>query len=126
MKNLLVLTTLISSLIIPSVAHADWEKTMFGAIQFYIDFEKVRQRNNNYLVWMLMNGDGVKHKNSIAMLFEFDCKALSFRKLGFTAYEKMWAFGDVTSSDRKIWKWEYPHPNSDLEKQTTKLCKKID
>jgi hypothetical protein len=116
-----------SSLIIPSVAHAEWEKAMFGPLDVYIDYEKVRQNNNNnYLVWVLINGDGVKDKTSLAMLIEFDCKALSYRKLGTTHYKQRWALGDVIQSERKIWKWEYPDPNSKLEKQTTKLCKKID
>lgn len=121
MKQLLVLITLMSSLIIPSVAHAEWTRVFDD---WYVDYERVRQKNNkNYLVWMLLN---FTDHGSATFLLEFDCKALGTKLLQITGYEQPFASGNVTQKKGPNKNWQYAEPNTTIEKQNTKICKKLD
>ena len=121
MKQLLVLTTLISSLIMTSVTHAEW--TEIDEFR-YVDYERVRQRNNGiYLVWYLTNATD---HGSITFLVELDCKAIAQKLLTAKVYEKKFASGNVISKTGPNKNWQYAEPNSPLERYWTKVCRKID
>jgi len=124
MKQLLILITLMSSLIMSSVAYADWTKVLTeNGNNIYADYDKVRERNGNYLVWMLGNYAG---SSSSLHLAEVDCALFRVKVLQLTFYEKHWASGSSKRVQGTADPWNFMEPNSYEERLYKKICKKLD
>lgn len=127
MKKLLIITTFLSSLIMSSVAHAEWTKVAenkSGDI-FYVDFERIKKRDGKVYYWELGNllkptKNGMK---SGRIYVEAECGRFRYRWLNTMFYNGPMASGKISSSSNTPKKdWNYPPPNSSAEDKLKAVC----
>ena len=127
MKKLLILITLISPMIIPSVAYSKWTevaKSVAGDT-FYVDLERIRKHDGKVYYWTL--GDYLKPETngviSAKIYAEAECDRFRYRWLSGTFFRGPMATGEVSSSNNTPDKeWNYPPPNSDSETVLKAVC----
>ncbi len=115
MKQLLVLITLISSLIMSSVANAEWTKVSTindEGGSAYVDFDRLKKRNGKLYYWALIDFHSMKGQWSVTMYQEAECKRDRFRVLNSASYSDRMGSGDVIGSDNTPMNWTYPPPDS--------------
>ena len=123
MKHLLILTTLIFTFIISSVAHAEWTKIvgLKSGNSFFVDFDKIKQRrvNRNYLTyfWFLADyskpvaGDTLSTKSYSAVICRKSGK-FETKRLQTFHYDSPMASGPPIESNYSASPWSYSKPNT--------------
>jgi len=138
MRKLFILNAFLCCLLFPNLASAKWKEVHYisGKATVYADFDRVKEKNGNYFVWLLWNyleksrlfggNSGYDLTTSATIFAEFDCELHRVKGLTGTTYSKPWGKGPVTEEMSMPRKWEYSEPQSDLEKIARKVCKKVD
>ena len=127
MKQLLILTTFLSSMIIPSVAHAEWTKVdeNIEGDSYYVDFERIKKHDGKTYFWQLSDLLKPVRNGSISgkSYVEAECGRFRYRWLNQTYYKGPMATGEVNSSYNLPDKnWNYPPPNSVAETKLKAVC----
>ena len=102
------------------IAKKEWNSVgnaSFGGsdVEFYLDFNQVKERNENYIIRMLTNVKDDGHPDykssykSGTVLLEIDCQKSLYRGLEQTKYKELWAYGSSLSIEPIVTEWE---PNS--------------
>ena len=120
MKQLLVLTIFISSLIMSSVAHAKWTWVIrnVNGTTFYVDFQKIRKHDGKVYYWRLT--DYLKPENGIwsgEAYIEAECGPFRQRFLAVSLYSGSMATGtEKKANESQLSKdWEYRKEDAVLE-----------
>ncbi|MDC0400395.1 hypothetical protein OAN59_11935 [Alphaproteobacteria bacterium] len=128
MRKLFILTIFISSLMMTSMAHAEWTKVVVTKKGYthYVDFERIRKHDGKVYYWELI--DLLKpHASGVisAKLYtEVECGRFGYRWLKFTLYKGPMASGKIYSSLNTPQKdWNYPPPNTGTEVVLEAVCK---
>jgi len=127
MRQLLILITFISSLIVSSVAHAEWtkvEESDIGDIS-YVDFERIKKHNGKIYYWLLTDyskslGYGIFSFKGYA---QAECGRLRYRYINQTYYKGPMGSGKIeviVNTPEK--EWYYPRPNSTGEGELKAVC----
>ena len=113
MKQLLILTTFLSSLIMTSLANAEWTKVYTGdGSSAYVNFDRLKKRDGKLYYWALIDLHSMKGQWSLTMYQETECKRDRFKVLNSTTYSDRMGSGDVIGSDNTPMNWTYPPPDS--------------
>ena len=127
MKQLLVLITLISSILMSSVANAKWTevaKSVAGDT-YYADLERIKKHNGkiyyrqlvDYLKPLITGTISNKSYN------EAECGRFRYRWLNTTFYRGPMGTGEVDGSANNPNKeWQYPSPDSVAEAELNAVC----
>lgn len=127
MKKLLILTTFLSSLLITSLAHAEWTqvaKSVNGST-YYVDFSRIRNRDGRVYFWMLSDLSKPRENGTMSskIYVEVECGSFRSRWLNDTYYKGSMASGEVLHSNNTPEKnWIYPSPNSVDEGVLKAVC----
>ena len=124
-KQLILLATLLVSLMVSPVAHADW--TWMGYAtgnSLYVDFEKIRRANGRVYYWMLMDYlEPEKDVHSTKVYFEAECGQFRQKLLSSSFYSSAGGLGKPISTNNIPDKqWMYPRPKSATEVILDKVC----
>ena len=111
---------IISSYSYPS--KSDWEKVVYTDVgTLYIDFDRIRKVDGFIYYWVLMNFE--KEKRSFLIYTQSDCKVFKLKRISWTTYKGTMGKGESYEKDTSKRKWEFPLPNSILEKELKSICK---
>ena len=127
MKKLLILTTFLSSLMMSSVANAEWTKVIEGVdgSTFYVDLERIKKHSGKVYFWWISDYGTPRKSGSISSKSynEAECDRFRTRTLDYTYYRGPMGNGKINSSnDNPEENWLYPHPNSTLEHILKAVC----
>jgi hypothetical protein len=117
MKELLILTTFLSSLIISSVANAGWTKVSKDAEGniWYVGLERIKKHDGKIYFWYLT--DWLKPNEygdlSFKMYAEAECERFRFRILSATAYKAPMGEGQVGTIFKGIPQKNWTRPSTD-------------
>ena len=125
MKKLLILTTFLSSLIMTSVANAEWTKVAGNVnASFYLDFERVRKHDGKIFYWELI--DFLKASEDGNLSFEVyseaECGPFRSRYLSLTSYKGPMGTGESLLDNNQMKNWYYPSPKSTNELVLKIVC----
>jgi len=128
MKKLLILTAFLSSLIMTSVANAEWTavgESKTAGDTYYVDFERIKKQDGKVYYWALC--DYLKPSPTGVMsetiYTEAECGSFRYRWLTDTFYKGPMATGDVSSSNNTPMKnWYYPSSDSVAEIILNAVC----
>ena len=127
MKKLLILVTFISSMIMSSVAHAEWTKVSknIRGMTFYVDFERIRKHGGYVYYWDL--GDYLtpmgNFKNlSVINYNQVDCVLMRRKILTQIQYKGKMGTGQKQINNIPDENWTYPPPNSSAEDILKAVC----
>jgi hypothetical protein len=115
MKKLLILTTFLSSLMVSSVANAEWTKVYTSDDEggsAYVNFDRLKKRNGKLYYWALIDFHSMKGQWSLTMYQETECKRDRFKVLNSTTYSDRMGSGNVIGTDNTPMNWNYPAPGS--------------
>lgn len=128
MRRLLIITTIfLSSLIMTSLAHAEWTqaaKSVTGNT-FYVDWERIKKHDGKVYYWRLLDylKPTIDGDISSKTYFEAECGRFRFRYLNATFYTGPMGEGTVSTSVNTPEKdWRYPSPNSVDESILKAVC----
>ena len=127
MRQLLIITTFLSSMIMSSVAYAKWTEIgkNVGETIYFVDLERSKKHSGKIYYWMIV--DYLKHDASGTIshqsYYEAECGRFRYRNLSGMYYKDRMASGEVISSNNTPDKdWTYPPPNSVIESVLTAVC----
>jgi hypothetical protein len=130
MKKLLVLVALISSLIVSSVAHAEWTKVVKAEVgdTYYVDFERIKKHSGKIYYWGLI--DYLKPQTngvmSARIYSEAECEPFRFRSLNNAFYRASMGLGTIAHINNTPNKdWIYSPPNSISETLLSAVCNHV-
>jgi len=117
MKKLLILVTLISSLMMPSLAHAKWTKVAENVKgdTYYVDFERIKKHEGLVYYWQVTDYLKPNEHGSISskIYIEAECDRVRWRYLNDTYYKGPMGSGTISSSSNTPDEnWTFPSPNS--------------
>ena len=117
MKKLLVLPIIFLSLMLSSVAYAEWTKVAKNDIgdRYYVDFKNIKKHDGLVYYWQLTDYLKPNKYGSISskIYSEVECGRFRTRILNDTYYKGPMASGKINSSSNIPDKnWTYPSPNS--------------
>ena len=129
MKTLLTITTLLLTVMFPSISFAEWTKVGENNLgnRIYFDLERIRKHDGHVYFWSM--NDYLKPDNlgnfSVKIYRQVDCNVFRSKILIFTFHrEPMGVDTGETSEPIEMKNWEYPQPNSILELILNEVCKK--
>ena len=127
MKKLLILTTFLSSLIMTSVANAEWTKLSkdTNGNTFYVDLERIKKHDGKVYFWFLADMLKPSQTGTISYIAysEAECGRFRWKDLTFQYYNSPMASGKISSSRNSPDKdWRYPNPNSVYEFTLNVVC----
>ena len=127
MKKLLIITTFLSSMIMSSVAYAEWTKVVenVSGVTFYVDLERIKKHNGKVYFWEL--ADYLKPDKhgviSAKTYVEAECGHFRFRWLNASFYKgPMGSLPLVLSNNTPEIDWKYPPPNTADEAVLKAVC----
>ena len=127
MKKLLILTTFLSSLIITSLANAEWTKVTKRSDggTYYVDFERTSRHDGKVYFWCLKDYGKLGYKGTMSseIYIEAECGHLRYRFLNQTYYNGPMRSGKTLHKNHTSEKdWRYPSPNSASEEVLLAVC----
>ena len=125
MKKLLILTTFLSSLMMTSVANAEWTKVAGNVnASFYLDFERVRKHDGKIFYWELIDLKKPSENGNLSfkVYSEAECGAFRSRYLSHTSYKGPMGAGESLLDNNQTKNWYYPSPNSTNELVLKIVC----
>ena len=128
MKKLLVLPIIFLSLVMSSVAYAEWILVTTDKLltNYYVDYKRIRKHDGKVYYWELgellrTDQNGMR---SAIIYIEAECGRFRFRYLNQTYYNDMMGSGEVLFSNNTSDKeWNYPPPNSPRDTILEFVCK---
>ena len=127
MKKLLILTTFLSSLLMSSVAYAEWAKVSKSDTgdSYYVDFERIKKHDAKIYYWSLINNLKPNKYGEISFTsyVEAECERFRFRDLNQKRFKGPMGSGTIISStNTPNENWAYPPPNSVAEAELKAVC----
>ena len=119
--------TLIISLIFSSISYANWIKIDVDPIghTHYIDIGRIKYLDNHIYVWTLI--DYLKRDNegffSMVTYMQIKCELPKFKLLDISFYRRPMGKGIGKHYNTSDMKWQYPPPNSMVERSIKIACK---
>jgi hypothetical protein len=129
MKKILIITTLLLPLILPSTSHAEWKfvtkDTKFPGDDYYINFDRVKRSGNMVYFWMLLNSTwNSNNKFSIISRHSANCIAMEYNELGLTQFNQPMGRGQPKESMQlNKTRWWSPAYNSYMHRVLEAVCK---
>ena len=127
MRKLFILTILISSFMMSSIAHAEWTKvsqTVSGD-KLYVDFTRIKQSNGRIYFWQLMSYSKPSQfgDQSSMVFYEVECEPFRFKYLADSYYPSPMAKGNPSTENNQPDKnWRYPKPKTSSESVLKTVC----
>ena len=128
MRKLFILTTFLSSLMMSSVAHAEWTLVVTditNKASFYVDLERTRKHDGKLFYWNLANlaKPAKTGTTSLTIYTEAECGRFRYRNLNQTFYKGSMGSGTIAHTNNTPDKdWTYPSPNSVGEFKLKAVC----
>ena len=116
MKNLLTLTTLLFTVMIPSTSFAEWTEvgTNTSGNTMYVDFERIRKHDGYVYFWKM--SDYLKPDEfgdlSDKVYNEGDCNLFRFKTLSYSFHKEPMGGGTGYVQEPVKKGWKYPSPDS--------------
>ena len=127
MKQLLIITIFLSSMMMSSVAYSKWTEVAknVDGDTYYVDFERIKKHDGKVYYWIL--NDYLKPTKygaiSSKIYTEAECGRFRVRLLNVTFYKGPLASGTINSSDNTPAKdWGYPKHDSSSEDILKAVC----
>ena len=127
MRKLFILTTFICSLMMSSMAHAEWTKVTENDTgdSSYVDFERIRKHNGKVYFWRMSDYLKPTKRGVLSgkIYHEAECDQFRLRYLSGTFYKSPMGEGAINSSVNTPQKgWTYPPPESVFEVILKAVC----
>ena len=125
MKSLLTPFTLLFMVMFSSSSFAEWSKVIDNddGDTSYVDFERIRKHGGYVYYWTM--SDYLKPTQfgdlSSKVYYQGDCKLFRNMGLRYYFYKEPMGRGQVIDSSNNS-EWEYPPPNSALERVLKLVC----
>ena len=118
MRKLFILTIFISSLMISSMAHAEWTRVSANpnGDVLYVDFSGIKYRNGNIIFWELISRSQF---DSAVTQVEGDCRGFRYNPLLMIFYSEPMAIGGPASVINKSQGW-YTVPSNSAQASVLK------
>ena len=109
-----------------STSYAEWtivsEDT--SGNEFYLDYNRIRKVDGHVYYWYLSNFEKLVKGFvwSASNYAQGDCKLLRFKRVSTTIFKEPLAKEFIKSLPQKNQDWDYPYPNSSMERVLKSVC----